>query len=206
MPQKAHPGCTIFAKILLMSVRILIAFVTILLFACNESAKPKAAARVNSTNTPAFDTAVGKALARYYELTEKFVNWDSAGVNASAAQLHEQLNAVPVSERKDSVASREFSKTVASLDSLLTAKTLAGKRGFLNTLTENYFSFLRASKYNVSEVYLNVCPMAFRNEDSAGVWLSDVDTISNPYYGVRHPYYKRGMAECGSNQAKLGVN
>jgi hypothetical protein len=149
---------------------------------------------------------VNKALAQYYDLTEKFVNWDSGGINTSAAQLHRELDAVPAEELRDSAASREFSKTISSLDSLVAASTLANKRVRLNSLTENYFSFLRASKYNVSEVYFNVCPMALGNEDVAGVWLSKVDSIRNPYYGLHHPYYKKGMVECGSRQSKLGVN
>ena len=86
--------------------------------------------------------------------------------------------------------------------SSLAGANLEEKRRGLNALTQNLYVFLKSVQYDEKKIYLQECPMAF-NDTESGLWLSEVDSIRNPYLGLRHPKYGKGMLECGDNKSVI---
>jgi hypothetical protein len=64
--------------------------------------------------------------------------------------------------------------------------------------------FLTQSGYDAAPVYVQTCPMAFRDSEPAS-WLSDSREILNPFLGRRHPKYGAGMLHCGELTDSLGL-
>ena len=177
----------------------------LLLTACTDTEKP--AEETTSKHSPAFNQSVDDALNSYYALTESFVVWDSISVPARAKELELKIDSLQLGElKKDSIVSSEAVAALASAKMVLRdihePNDLVFKRRQLNILTQYFFDFLRAVQYDVKKVYLQECPMAF-NDEEPGIWLSPEDSIRNPYLGMHHPYYGKGMLHCGDNKTKI---
>ncbi|MBD0353253.1 MAG: DUF3347 domain-containing protein, partial [Flavisolibacter sp.] len=76
-------------------------------------------------------------------------------------------------------------------------KDITRQRRTFDSLSQKLYTWLNQNKYAASAVYLEECPMAF-NDEEKGQWLSRTESIRNPYLGLHHPKYKKGMVECGS--------
>ena len=148
-------------------------------------------------------------LDSYYELTESLVNWDSLSSQTKAKSLKEKINELQLDElKKDSGAILETANSFlgdskSNLDSIAANKGITAQREGLNSLSQNLYDFLRVVKYDESKLYFQLCPMAFNNETSPGVWLSKTDSIINPYMGIHHPHYGKGMIHCGETKDTL---
>ena len=166
----------------------------------NESHRDKAIAV--SKHSSAFNQSVNNALSAYYDLTESFVNWDSVTSKVRAKTVKEKLDSLRLEElKKDSSGISETAQSFiadakANLDSIQSQSTLTDQRHSLNNLSQNLYDFLRSVKYDQSKLYLQECPMAF-NETESGIWLSKAEAIRNPYMGLHHPHYGKGMIDCG---------
>jgi Protein of unknown function (DUF3347). len=162
-----------------------------------------------SKHSPGFNASVGTMLDAYYGLTESLVNWDSVSAQTKAKSLKEKINSLQLDElKKDSGAILEtansfLSDSKSNLDSIAANTGITAQRDGLNSLTQNLYDFLRVVKYDESKLYLQLCPMAFNNETSPGVWLSKTDSIINPYMGIHHPHYGKGMIHCGETKDTL---
>jgi hypothetical protein len=157
---------------------------------------------VVSQHSDSFNTAVNKVLNHYYALSEAFVNWDSTAVTTHANVLRSSLNSLNFSElKKDSVIYQtvqsfiEGSQKQAEAIDKHTA-SLNEKRLSFNQLSDNMYNLMRTIRYDGSRIYLQECPMAF-NDNEPGIWLSKKEDIRNPYLGLHHPKYGKGMLECG---------
>ena len=162
-----------------------------------------------SKHSLAFNSSVGSMLDAYYGLTESLVNWDSISAQKKAKSLKDKINRLQLNElKKDSGAILETANSYladskSNLDSIAANTNIAPQRDGLNSLTQNLYDFLRVVKYDESKLYLQQCPMAFNNETSPGVWLSKTDSIINPYMGIHHPHYGKGMIHCGETKDTL---
>jgi hypothetical protein len=162
-----------------------------------------------SKHTAAFNSTISNSLNSYSDLTESFVNWDSLNVKQKANGLKVKLDSINLSElQKDSsgiyqTAQSFLADAKINLDSMAASNGITSQRLSLNALTQNLYDFLRVVKYDLSKLYLQECPMAFNNETEPGVWLSKVSTIHNPYMGIHHPHYGKGMIECGETKDSL---
>ena len=137
----------------------------------------------------------------YHALTEAFVNWDSAAVDQRAKELKLKLDSINFFGFQSSAITAPvdtLNLAKQDLQSMTTNKNITDKRHDLNSLTEHLFSFLDKVQYDEKKVYLQKCPMAF-NDSIPGFWLSETDSIRNPYLGLHHPTYGKAMIECGSN-------
>ncbi|GAC1492511.1 MAG: hypothetical protein NVS1B13_22820 [Flavisolibacter sp.] len=161
-----------------------------------------------SKHSAGFNYAITTAMNSYYKLSEAFVNWDSAAVKVQAQSLKKNLDLIGFDElRKDSTGIAETAslfiiETKNDADSIAANPYILKQREGLNNLTQNLYDFLRTVKYDRSKLYLQQCPMAF-NETNAGVWLSKVPEIVNPYMGLHHPRYGRAMLACGETKDTL---
>jgi len=163
---------------------------------------PKQQPLAQSKNSDAFNKPFNQALQAYYSLHDALVNWDTAKASASAKSLQTALSAVPYDSLK------------ADSGVILTAKSISGyinsdcigvagdsaiseKRKSFYEMSDNLFDLLKTVKYDQQKLYQMVCPMAF-GDDKEGKWVSNIDSIINPYLGLKHPKYHTAMVHCGS--------
>lgn len=151
--------------------------------------------------------SINKVLSSYYTLTEDFVNWDSAAVSKHAIELKTGLQNLNLNEvQKDSIIHQTALSFIESskgeVDGMIAGESLGQKRSALNNLSDNMYNLMRTIRFDGGKIYLQECPMAF-NETEPGVWLSNTDSIRNPYLGLHHPKYKGGMLECGATKDTL---
>ncbi len=206
----------IFVKIPLMKkliMLVVLALVGVLIvYLWNRNNKPRVEVPRQqpvavSKYSAAFNQSVNKVLNSYYALSDAFVNWDSAKVDAKAAELKTAVGALNFEEiKKDTLIYETAASYIQAFDGDLQGitggKSMTEKRQAFNALSQNLYDLLRTVKYDASKVYLQECPMAF-NDTEAGIWLSGQPEIKNPYLGLHHPKYKSGMLECGENKDSL---
>jgi hypothetical protein len=203
-----------FAQIFAMRYLTAALFTTTIFFsACNnsdttaEQEKSAPQAMAESRHSSAFNQSVQSAMQTYYSLSEAFVNWDSVAVSSFAKELSGKLDSLSLIEIKDSAANTTSPGTYIAdakkdLSGMMAANDITTKRHALNSFTDHLYQFLNAAKYDRQKLYLQECPMAF-NDEEPGVWLSPGDSIRNPYLGLHHPRYGKGMLECGDNKEVL---
>ena len=173
--------------------------------------EPKPEGLAVSAHTDDFNGSVGKALDSYYQLTEAFVNWDTANVNTSLAAFKTSVDSIRIPEMQKDSAIYETAKTQwesiqAEINGMLADTSLYSKREDLNSLSQQMFDLLRIVKYDASKVYYHECPMALNNYESSAFWLStDGETKKrrNPYLGLHDPKYGRAMLTCGTTRDSI---
>jgi len=173
----------------------------------NSRPEPENKTTVTSQHTPVFNAAIDKMLENYFDLSESFVNWDSAGIVMHSRALKMTLDSFALDGLlKDTVASaaaqEPLSNARVEISSIIADPSLAEKRASFNLLSDNMKNLLSAVKYDRRKLYWQECPMAF-DDTKPGYWLSPVDSIRNPYLGTKHPKYGSGMLECGGTKEVL---
>lgn len=161
-----------------------------------------------SKHSAAFNNSIATAFADYNKLTESFVNWDSTASAAVAKQLIDDLGKLNLDElKKDSsgiyeTAASFVDNAKGDAQTIATEKGIRPQREALNSLTDNFYQFLNTVKYDREKLYLQQCPMAF-DDSKPGLWLSEKEEIRNPYLGLHHPTYGKGMISCGETKIKM---
>ena len=168
----------------------------------------KQQAIVVSKHSASFNSALTTALNDYNKLSEQFVNWDSTAANATAQALIKDMENVPMNElQKDSSAIYETAimfvdNVKGDAQTIANEKNIRPQREAFNSLTENFYQFLNTVRYDQQKLYLQECPMAF-DDTKPGLWLSEKEEIRNPYLGLHHPTYGKGMISCGETKTEL---
>lgn len=186
-------------------MRTLIIFFSMIAFiSCNNSKEvkdPKELQSKNESKHPAsFNSSVQSAMDSYGALTEAFVNWDSSAVDRHSQELKVKLDSINFyGFNPETITAYVDTLDLArkDLQAMTANKDITSKRHDLNALSGHLYSFLEQVKFDASKVYLQQCPMAF-NDTVAAAWLSETDSIRNPYLGLHHPKYGKAMLECGS--------
>lgn len=173
----------------------------------NSDSGPKPQPIAVSQHSQAFNQSVQKMMNAYYNLTEGFVNWDTASVNKYSLELKSAIDSIQMNDlKKDSIihqtAISYWDNSKMELANLIDKPSLDEKRISLNILSDNLYNFLRTVRFDNAKVYWQECPMAF-NEDESGYWLSKTEAVRNPYLGTKHPKYGKGMLECGGPKDTL---
>lgn len=201
LAHQANPGYFCAMK---FSIRWLL-FGVPFLFSCSDHKEAEAPKETISRNSPAFNASLQPVLAGYYSLTDAFVQWDSTSARRKADSLSSLLGRVQIDSidatGRDS-ASAALKRGQNELMAMSRTQRIDEMRQHLNQFSRHFFNFLTAVRYDESPLFLQDCPMAFHDQDT-GLWLSPRDTIVNPYMGLHHPHYGKGMLECGENKAKL---
>lgn len=154
-----------------------------------------------SKYSSAFINAVDTVLNNYYSLSEAFVNWDSSLLPQRARALEENIRKVPFEELKKDTAIHTTATSYVDgfkndLSAIAGQGDITAKRRAFHNFSDNFYNLLRVVKYDGAKVYVEECPMAFNDTETA-MWLSKTPDIRNPYLGLYHPRYKSGMLECG---------
>ena len=140
-------------------------------------------------------------LGAYYQLKSTLVEADSMAADSSARALAALAQSI---DAKALVAdSSKVSIAVSLIDSITNASSgfasssdLTARRRVFSKLSDHMLSLLNHIGYGASTIYVQQCPMAFNDSETA-FWLSDASEIVNPYLGKKHPKYSAGMLHCG---------
>ena len=181
---------------------LLFGMLCIFLASCANSKDEK---KVISKHSNAFNGSVQSAMDSYHALTEDFVNWDSGKAVQEAKRLQTRLDSIRLDEFKNEIrgtAEGSIDLAKKDLEAMQVNNGMTDKRHGLNSLTQNLYDFLRAVQYDEKKIYLDECPMAFTNRGH-GLWLSEVDSIRNPYLGLHHPTYGKAMIDCGDKKSTI---
>jgi Cu(I)/Ag(I) efflux system membrane fusion protein len=158
---------------------------------------------VTETTAPRFqvDETFQKQLSATFEeylgLKDALVASDPEAARAAATQARTVLTTVDGS-LLSGAAQNDWNAYRDGLDRALDAialeRDLEKQRTMFSDLTESMYESVKAFGLGGSVAFYEYCPMAFDNE--GGYWLSDSETIRNPYFGDK-------MLTCGMVQEKL---
>lgn len=168
---------------------------------------PKQQPLAQGKNGEGFNTPFNAMLQAYYNLHDALVEWDTAKATAQATSLQTLLGKVPFDSLKADTVVITTAKSVANdvkadCVGITGDSSLSEKRKSFYELSENLYNLLKTVKYDQQVIYHMHCPMAF-GDDKEGFWLTNVDTIINPYLGLKHPKYHSAMINCGDKQDSI---
>jgi hypothetical protein len=140
---------------------------------------------------PSIKQHIQALVAQYLRIKDALVAAEPAGVPAIAEKMLAELRGVDKSYL--SFPQKEaYDKSTADLrkqlEKLTTTPDLAAQRVILEPLSPAVFQLAKDFGYQTN-LYREYCPMAFDNRGAA--WLSDSDSIRNPYFGDE-------MLKCGT--------
>ena len=147
-----------------------------------------------------FITSFNNVLNAYYNLKDAFVKSDTVAVNAAGAQLKTLLDSLKLDEvqQKDTVAFSSISgrpgDASAEIAGMLAENDLEKKRESFEMISSAFYDLIRAVRPGGVTAYYQYCPMAFN--DKGAYWLSNADSIRNPYFGKK-------MLTCGEVKETL---
>jgi hypothetical protein len=175
---------------------------------------PKPQGLAVSKHSEAFNVSMNRALNAYYDLTEAFVNWDTAKVTSTLAAFKITVDSIQIPEmKKDSdiyqTAFTTWESIKADVQGMQLDTSLYERREDLNMLSDNMFNLLRIVKYDAAKVYYHECPMALNNNESKAFWLSstgDRQNRRNPYLGLHDPKFGKSMLDCGTTRDSINFS
>ena len=168
----------------------------------------KAEAIAVSKHSTAFNESIATVIRDYNAMAENFVKWDSVASSTAATSLIKSLDRVKLEElKKDSAAIYEtavmfIDNAKGDAQTIAAEKNIRPQREAFNSMSDNLYQFLNTVNYDGQTLYLQECPMAFDDTKSA-IWLSQKEEIRNPYLGLYHPHYGKGMLACGETKTKI---
>ncbi len=140
-------------------------------------------------------------LGAYYQLKSTLVEADSLAADSAALALAGLAKGMDVKSlvadsSKSGIAASLLDSIVNASSGLVTSSDLTARRRVFSQLGGHMLALLKHTGYGASTVYVQECPMAFNDTETAS-WLSDASEIVNPYLGKKHPKYSAGMLHCG---------
>ena len=202
-------------KLLLIGVLLVIALIGAWYFGLfkgkDKPAGPKPEGLTVSKHSNSFNESMSNAMNSYYALTESFVNWDTAKINTSLAELKTSVDSIRIQEMEKDTAiyptvQSQWESIKAEMVGMQADTAIYEKRESLNMLSQQMFDLLRIVKYDAAKVYYQECPMALNNYESSAFWLStegDNKKRRNPYLGLHDPKYGKAMLVCGATRDSI---
>lgn len=142
-----------------------------------------------------------KLLGEYYHLKSALVEADSVAADSvsnvlSALATQTDVKSLNTDTGKAEPMRAMLDSIAHDASSISKSADLTARRRAFSKLGVHLLAFLNTSGYKASTVYIQQCPMAFNDTETAS-WLSDATEIVNPYLGKKHPKYSSGMLHCG---------
>jgi hypothetical protein len=154
-----------------------------------------------SKNSGLFNTSFTVLMSSYYSLKDALVNEDTIKADQAAYSLSQRADSLPINQLKaDSNIVLTAQSLAASVGS--EAKGLMGETGIeqrrraFNMLTDELYNLIRVVRYDGEIIYHVRCPIAFK-DSGEGYWLSNTNSIVNPYLGRKGPGSKGNTENCG---------
>ena len=172
---------------------------------------PKPQGLTVSKHSSGFNESMSNAMNSYYAVTESFVNWDTAKINTSLAELKTSIDSLRIEEMQKDTAiyptvQSQWESIKAEIIGMQADTAIYEKRESLNMLSQQMFDLLRIVKYDAAKVYYQECPMALNNYESSAFWLStegESKKRRNPYLGLHDPKYGKAMLTCGATRDSI---
>lgn len=139
-------------------------------------------------------TQISQLLSQYFILKEALVASDANAAKASANEVLEIANAMPVATLtgdEKAYAEEKREQVVQSATKIAEANDLEAQRENLEQLSQSVFAMAKAFDAADQTLYYQRCPMA--NNNQGAYWLSANEEIRNPYFGEK-------MLKCGSTE------
>lgn len=153
-------------------------------------------------HSESFNGAVAAAMNAYFDMTDAFVEADTAKVKEHNRRFLQLLDSIQMDELKKDTA-HIYDIAVNSLEgiksnavSLLNMTDIQEMRKDFSMVSENLYPFFRIINYEGDNMYWQNCPMAF-DDDKEANWISKTKEVFNPYLGKKHPKYRATMLHCG---------
>ena len=168
----------------------------------DKTAEPVATTPADNGNrySAGFSQRFDDVLKGYYQLKDALVASDTAAANIATRLLKLKLDSLSLAEvqQADSVAFASVSgrpgDIAAELTGLLGEADLEKKRESFELVSNAMYDVVRSVRPGGQTIYYQYCPMAFN--DKGAYWLSNADSIRNPYFGKK-------MLTCGEVVATL---
>lgn len=155
-----------------------------------------------SVNSDSFNVSFNAVLSSYYELKNAFIKEDINVINKVSNTLITNTAALKLTELKaDSLivnTAKQYTQNLQDeLSGLVKETDLENKRQSFQIVTNDVYDLIRTVKYDRAKVYLQHCPMAFKNKGAD--WLSNSSEIENPYL-------PKMMLDCGVIKDSVDFN
>jgi len=148
---------------------------------------------MNANAQTTLTSSVNDITVAYLNLKNALAKDDGALAESKAKILYDEINTVPTKDlpAKQQGVWKKYADKL-SFDSRHISETTAidHQREHFASLSKNLYEVLKALPVNSADLYWQYCPMKKAN------WLSDAQTIENPYYG-------KAMLSCGSVKETL---
>ncbi|MES2377162.1 MAG: DUF3347 domain-containing protein [Bacteroidota bacterium] len=136
----------------------------------------------------ATNATINSIVMAYLDVKNALAADNGANAEAKAKILTAQIAAVQV---KDQVIWKKYvDKLSFDARHISETKAIDHQREHFASLSKNLYAALKSLNANAQTLYWQYCPM------KKSSWLSDVQTIENPYYG-------KEMLDCGSVKETL---
>ncbi|MBO9620316.1 MAG: DUF3347 domain-containing protein [Niabella sp.] len=130
----------------------------------------------------------------YFAIGDALVASDAKATAAKAAELGKAIDAVKMNElepKEHGVWMSTMNTLNKEAAALKAASGIEKQRTAFAALSNTMYQLMKASKASY-KIYYNECPMF----NGGAHWLSNKETISNPFYGAK-------MLSCGSTKAVI---
>ena len=139
-----------------------------------------------------FQQQLSQVRAAYLSVKDAFVLSDTAAVRASIPAMKNALAGVDAKLLPAETVDK-WNEYLSGMDGALiemkVAQDIEVQRSAFSILSDNLYKGIKAFGTGSVATYYQFCPMAFN--DKGGYWLSEEETIRNPYFGDK-------MLRCGS--------
>lgn len=139
-------------------------------------------------------TQISQLVSQYMIMKDALVASDASAAKASANEVLEIANAMPVATLtgdQKAYAEEKREEVVKSATQIAEANDVEAQRENFELLSESVFSMAKAFDAADQTLYYQHCPMALDNQGA--YWLSSNEEIRNPYFGEK-------MLKCGSTE------
>lgn len=138
---------------------------------------------------PVFNSdPLSEMFTAYIQIKNDLINTDSAAVHHSSQNLLtaiDQLAVENLNPKQVAAWVKYKNKLRESVKQTATAATIDLQKEYFMYLSKNLFKILKSFKTNKTPIYYQYCPLAF--EGKGAYWISENQTINNPYLGKQMP-------------------
>jgi|SRR6185437_13376567 len=139
---------------------------------------------IASAQKYASNSAINKIVGNYLAVKNSLAADDAATAARSAKELLNTLSSEPgktLQPEQQKILNNYIDKLKYDSRHISEVSMIDHQREHFASLSKNLYEVLKGLKMNTSPLYEQYCPM------KKAYWLSDAETVKNPYYGKKMP-------------------
>ena len=148
---------------------------------------------IASAQKYASNSAINKIVGNYLAVKNSLAADDAPAASHNAKELFSTLSSDPgktLNPGQQKMLNNYLDKLKYDSRHISEVSVIDHQREHFASLSKNLYEVLKGLKMNTAMLYEQYCPM------KKAYWLSDAETVKNPYYGKKMP-------ECGRVAATL---